>query len=84
MKKTESLQDFLERGGKIEKLDPVEPEEKEVTVRKTTTGPATIYNLTEGELLFSEKRKKRKKKQKPKYSDKEFEKIMKDLRTPSE
>lgn len=82
--KTESLKEFLERGGKIEKVEPVEPESKEVTVRKTTTGPATIYNLSEGELLFSEKRKKRKKKTKPKYTDEEFDKIMSDLRTSSE
>lgn len=63
-KKTESVEEYLARGGKIEKVPPAIEEEKDATVRGTAITPATLYHITEGEILFAEKRKSRKKKKK--------------------
>jgi hypothetical protein len=42
MSKTETLKEFLVRGGKIKKLATVKNESTEINVRKTTTGPAEL------------------------------------------
>ncbi len=71
--KTETVEEFLARGGKIETLPSVEIENKSVTVRKTTKGPATIHSLSEGAFLFSEKSTR--KKTKKTISNDEFKKL---------
>lgn len=80
--KSETLDEFIARGGKIEKIPSVEPETKDI-IRKTTTGPATIHTLSEGELLFAEKSKRKKKKKKT-VSDEEFAKLMEDAKNSKE
>ena len=62
MKKTETVEEYLARGGKIEVVPPQEVEDSEVNVKKTTVGPATLYHITEGAILFGEKRKTKSKK----------------------
>ncbi len=59
--KRETVDEFVARGGNIEKIPSVEPENKDVNVRRTTTGPATLMTLGEGALFFTEKIKRKKK-----------------------
>ena len=80
MKKTETVEEYLARGGEIEVLPSVIEEEKEVNVRKTTVSPATLYHITEGAILFGEKRQTKSKK-KTILSDEEFLQEMASLRT---
>lgn len=63
-KKTETVEEFLARGGKIEKLDPVEHEDNDVTVRSAAMTPPTLYHITEGRHLFAEKKKNKSRKKK--------------------
>lgn len=63
-KKKETVEEFLARGGKIEKLDAVEEENKEISVRGTAVTAPTLYHITEGQHLFAEKKKNRSKKKK--------------------
>lgn len=42
--KTETVEEFLARGGKIQKIEPVEQEEKEVNVKQTVVGPANLMS----------------------------------------
>lgn len=79
-KKTETVEEFLKRGGKIEKLDAVEAEEKDVSVRSTAMTPPTLHHITEGQLLFAEK-KKSKAKKKNKISVKEVRKKLESIRS---
>lgn len=62
--KHETVEEFLARGGKVQKLDPVEREDKDISVRRTTAGPANLMTLEEGALLFTEKIKRKKKEKK--------------------
>ncbi len=69
---TESVEKFLARGGKIQKIAPVESEKKEVNVKRTTTGPAQLMSLGEGALMFTEKVKRKKKVKKLDEKEVEF------------
>lgn len=68
--KTETVEEFLARGGEIEKVEegisglPKEEqkeEEREVNVKNTTVGPVKIMTLEEGSLMFGKKIKRKKK-----------------------
>lgn len=63
----ELIEEFLANGGEIEKLDPVEVEDKK-TIGSTVKKAPEIMTLAEGELMFGEKSKRRKKKKVPDYS----------------
>lgn len=62
-KKTETIKEFLKRGGKVTKLDYVKPEEHNI-VRSTTLKVPTLYNLVNGADMFCDKIKRNRKKQK--------------------
>lgn len=61
VKKTETIEEFLARGGKIQKVPYQEPEQKEAPIRSTTgnTGLPTIMSLPDGAHFFGETRKKK-------------------------
>lgn len=63
----ELIEEFLSRGGQIEKVDTVEYNKKQVI---GSTGPkvTTLMTLAEGELLFGEKNERVKKEKEPDYS----------------
>lgn len=68
MKTTEELiKEFLDNGGKIEKLPPVEIEEKNL-VGSSKKVPE-LKTLSEAELLYGKKQVKRKSAKKPDLSD---------------
>lgn len=57
MKKTETLEEYVARGGKITQL-PAKSRDPEVdVVRKTVTGPANFLSLDEADLFYGEARK---------------------------
>jgi hypothetical protein len=63
--KKETLEEYLARGGTITKLDYVDPDLPEPTVRSTVSKPPKLYNLTEGAHMFTKKtRRKRRSKKK--------------------
>lgn len=69
MKTTEELiEEFLAKGGKIEKLPPQEVEDTR-KVGATTKKVPNLKTLPEAELLFGKKQVKRKKEKKPDYSN---------------
>lgn len=60
MKTNEQLiQEFLDKGGEIEKLDYVDPETKQ-TIGSTTKKVPQIMTLAEGADMYGEKQKRRK------------------------
>lgn len=63
MEKTteELIQEFLDNGGEIEKLDPIEEEHKQ-TIGSTTKKTPELMTLPDGADMFGERRKRRKKK----------------------
>jgi hypothetical protein len=75
----ETIEEFLARGGTIEKVDLTgEPKQKVIgSVTKKTT---TIMTLAEGELYFAEKGKRNKKVKEPDYSGINFDLIPEHLR----
>ncbi len=57
--KTETIEEFLARGGKITKVEYKQPELKEHITRQTSGGPATILSLGEAELFYGEAKAKK-------------------------
>jgi len=70
MKKTneELIQDFLDNGGKVEKLSEIEYEHKHV-VNSIVKKIPVLKTLPEAELLYGRKQVKKKKIKKPDYSN---------------
>ena len=64
MRKVETVEEYIARGGNITKCPIVEAIEKEQNVKSIITGPVTFLSLEEAELMFGEKTT-RKKKEKP-------------------
>ncbi len=66
--KVETIEEFLARGGVIQKIPPKEELEKAAiareTVRSTVSKPPTIHSLDDGALFFSEKTKRKRKQKK--------------------
>jgi hypothetical protein len=75
----ETVEEYLARGGQIEKVDLTgEPKQKVIgSVTKKTT---TLMTLAEGELYFAEKGKRSKKVKEPDYSGINFDLIPEHLR----
>jgi hypothetical protein len=65
MKKTETIAEFLARGGKITKVASAEPTVKPESIRSTTAGgPAVFLSLGEADLFYGEHKAKKAKKSK--------------------
>ena len=56
--KTETLQEYLARGGKITRVESSQPEPQVETIKSTTSGLPTVMTLQDGALFFSESNKK--------------------------
>lgn len=61
IKKTETVEEFLARGGKVVVLPPEEPEDNKHVVKPTAGGLPQLMTLADGEHFFGETRKKKKK-----------------------
>lgn len=70
MEKTteELIKEFLDNGGKIEKLPPVEVDDKQVISSISPSKVPELMTLAEGEQMFGKKQKRKKKKKEPDYS----------------
>lgn len=77
--KYESVEEFLARGGKIDKLDKG-TELKSKPIGSTTKKQTTLMTLAEGELFFGEKGKRTKKVKEADYSGINFDLIPEHLR----
>jgi len=64
----ELIQEFIDNGGQIEKLPPVEVEDKQ-TMSPMTKSVPQIMTLPEAELMYGKKQVKKKKEKKPDYSN---------------
>lgn len=78
-KKTESVKDFVERGGEIIIVPPEKPEEKKHVIKFTTGGLPHLMSLGEGENLYGETRRKKKKK----LTNKDFKNKVENLNLPA-
>jgi len=58
--KTESLQEFMARGGKITKVDYHDPIVNKQKTNPAPNGPAIILSLAEADLFYGEARAKKK------------------------
>lgn len=68
-KSTEELiQEFLDAGGEIEKLEPIELDQSK-TIGSISKKTPQIMTLPEAELMFGKKQVKKKKPKQPDYSD---------------
>jgi hypothetical protein len=76
----ETIEEFLARGGKIDKVD-LTGEPKQKTIGSVTKKTTTIMTLAEGELYFAEKGKRNKKVKEPDYSGINFDLIPPHLRS---
>ncbi len=56
-KKTETVAEYLARGGAITRLPAADRERAPEVVRKTVTGPANLMTLEEADLFFGEAKK---------------------------
>lgn len=63
----EMIEEFLANGGVIEKLDPVEVEDKKV-IGSTVKKVPELMTLAEGELMFGKKQTRKTKKKVPDFS----------------
>jgi len=64
----ELIQEFLDKGGEIEKLDEIKYEHRHV-VGSTTKKVPQLKTLPEAELLYGRKQVKKKKVKKPDYTN---------------
>lgn len=75
----ETVEQFLARGGQIEKHD-LAGEVKDKPIGSVTKQKTQIMSLAEGELMFGEKGKRAKKVKAPDYSNINFDLIPESLR----
>lgn len=65
MKKTETIAEFLARGGTITRVASPEPTHKSESIKSTTAGgPAVFLSLSEADLFYGEHKAKKPKKSK--------------------
>jgi hypothetical protein len=68
--KVETVEEFLARGGKIERIPPkVEEEEEAVVIKPSTLGPPTLYSLDEAQHFFGKKKVVKKKPKTPNFKN---------------
>ena len=62
MKKTNEqlIEEYLAKGGKITKLPPQESPETQAVYKPSSSGPAKIMSLSEGELFYGETSRRKK------------------------
>lgn len=66
MSKKETIEEFLQRGGKITKLPPQKPPSEEAQTVFQTSPSGGLMSLSDGGLFYAEKKKhKKRKKEKP-------------------
>jgi hypothetical protein len=53
--KIETFEEYLARGGKVTKLNYIEPDCVEPTVRSTVSKPPKLFSLVEGADMFTKK-----------------------------
>lgn len=80
IKKTETIAEFLARGGKITVIPPRMPESKESNVKPTTTGPANIITYAEADQFYGQKTVRKKKEKKIDLSKIDMNNVPEDLK----
>lgn len=80
IKKTETVEEFLARGGEIIVVPPQEQEETKNVIKSTVGGLPQLMTLSDGAHFFGETRKKRKKP----VTNEEFKDKVTNLNLPSE
>lgn len=79
MKKTETLNEYLARGGTITKIDGINTAKPQIT-KSVNPGPAVILSLQEGDLFYGEKSTRAKKEKTPDLSGIDLSNIPEELR----
>lgn len=79
-KKTETIQEFLERGGKITVVPPSGPKEKSTNVKSTVVGPATALSYEDADYYYGEHKKRKKIKKEPDVSNLNLNSLPEDFR----
>jgi hypothetical protein len=70
MSNTEKLlEEFLAKGGQITKCPPAEDKSKPQVVKSINPGPAQLMSLSEGDLFYGEKSKRKRKVKEPDLTD---------------
>lgn len=60
-KKTETIAEYLARGGKIQVLPPAYTESKDANVKSTVVGPAVLMSLEDADQFYGTKTVRKKK-----------------------
>lgn len=69
MKKTETIAEFLARGGKITRVPTQEPTAKTECIKSSSTGgPTAFISYGEADLFYGEHKAKKAKKAKPTFN----------------
>lgn len=53
IRKKETIEEYLARGGVIQKLEYIPPKKKELSVKSTANTPTELFDITLGEHYFS-------------------------------
>jgi len=80
MKKIETVEEYLARGGTIKRIDAVVEEQKPQPVKSTKVGPVVILSLEDADLIYGEKTKRKKKKKPVNLSEVPMELIPEELK----
>ena len=80
IKKTETIAEFLARGGKIQVVPPKVLESKESNVKPTTSGPANIITYAEADQFYGTKTVRKKKEKKVDLSKIDMNNVPDDLK----
>ena len=78
-KKTETIQEFLARGGKIKVIPPVLPP-NERPVKSTNPGPAVLMTYEDADHYYGKKTERKKKEKVVDLSNVNLDKVPEDLR----
>lgn len=82
-RKTETVKEFIARGGQITVIPPVKPEEAKIVVSHNNHISYDLMSLGEGEFMFGESRAKTKP-MKKRINDEEFTKILNSSNLPQD
>lgn len=63
-KSSETMEEFLARGGQIQQVEPIDITDKGTTVKSTVKAPLVPMDLTMGAHFFAERIKRKKKERK--------------------
>lgn len=79
IKKSETIEEFMARGGEVIVIPPQESEEAPSVIKPSVHGLPELMSLSDGEHFFGESRKKIKKK----ITNQEFQDKVRDLNLPA-